>query len=73
MELIKRSFLYSFLIMLLSCSTIYVIGGLWLGFYLGFNNVLELGVLPFISGDIVKSAAAAVFFTGIQKFGKYQS
>ena len=70
---VKRSFLYSFLIMLLSCSTIYVIGVLWLGFYLGFNNVLELGVLPFISGDIVKSAAAAVFFTGIQKFGKYQS
>ncbi len=69
----KQSFFYIFFIMLLSCSVIYIIGVLWLGISLGFKNVLEVGVLPFIPGDILKSAAAAILYTGIQKFGKDES
>lgn len=68
----NHSFFYTFLIMLLSCATIYIVGILWLGAHLGFNNVLELGLLPFIAGDILKSAAAAGCLTGVRQIKKFR-
>ena len=63
----NHSFFYTFLIMLLSSAVIYFIGILWLGTYLGFHNILAFGVVPFIPGDIMKSAVAAGCLTGIKQ------
>jgi biotin transport system substrate-specific component len=48
---------------LLAGAVIYVPGLLWLGAVIGFDKpVLELGLYPFIPGDIVKAALAAILF-----------
>lgn len=48
---------------LLAGAVIYVPGLLWLGGVIGFDKpVLELGLYPFILGDLVKAALAAILF-----------
>ena len=58
------NFLSRFFLMLLSCSAIYATGLLWLGFFVGFEKALAMGLIPFITGDIIKSALAAFLLGG---------
>ena len=50
--------------MLLSCCAIYATGLLWLGFFVGFEKALAMGLIPFMAGDIIKSALAAFLLGG---------
>lgn len=48
---------------LLAGASVYVPGLLWLGQYVGFGHgLLEAGLYPFIVGDLVKAAIAALAF-----------
>ena len=47
-------------VMLLGSATIYLFGLPWLAQYTGLDNVLQLGLFPFIPGDILKAIVAAV-------------
>ena len=58
------NFLSRFALMLLSCCAIYATGLLWLGFFVGFEKALAMGLIPFITGDIIKSALAAFLLGG---------
>ncbi len=44
---------------LLGQSVIFLFGLPWLGFYIGFDRVLEAGLLPFIPGELIKVVLAA--------------
>jgi biotin transport system substrate-specific component len=50
------------LAMLVGAAVIYVPGLLWLAQFTGWDKVLELGLLPFIAGDVVKAILAALLF-----------
>jgi biotin transport system substrate-specific component len=53
---------------LLSGAVIYVPGLLWLGAIIGFDKpVLQYGLYPFIFGDVVKAALAAILFPAAWK------
>lgn len=54
-----RNFKTNLLAMLLGNLVIYVGGLSWLGLLVGFDNVLTLGLFPFIPGDVVKILLAA--------------
>ena len=58
------NFLSRFSLMLLSCCAIYATGLLWLGFFVGFEKALAMGLIPFMAGDIIKSALAAFLLGG---------
>lgn len=48
---------------LVAGAAIYPVGLLWLGLIIGFDKpLLELGLYPFILGDIVKATLAALIF-----------
>jgi len=47
--------------MLLGSAVIYIAGAAWLARYVGAERALSLGVYPFIPGDAVKIALAALF------------
>jgi biotin transport system substrate-specific component len=48
---------------LVAGAVVYGPGILWLGAVIGFDKpVLELGLYPFITGDIVKAMLAALLF-----------
>lgn len=52
--------------MLLGLAIIYASGTLWLGTLIGWDKpVLELGLYPFVAGDIVKVALAALAVGGL--------
>jgi biotin transport system substrate-specific component len=40
-------------------SIVFICGLVWLGFYVGFSKVLQLGFIPFIPGMIIKTILAA--------------
>jgi biotin transport system substrate-specific component len=48
------------LAMLIGSTVIFACGLLWLGRYVGWNNVVQQGLLPFIPGDVIKIALATV-------------
>ncbi len=50
--------------MVLASLLIYLIGATWLAFYIGPENALVKGVLPFLPGDALKIALAAVALPG---------
>lgn len=53
---------------MLSGAVIYVPGLLWLGAALGFDKpVLQYGLYPFVFGDVVKAALAAILFPTVWK------
>jgi biotin transport system substrate-specific component len=53
---------------MLSSAVIYVPGLLWLGAALGFDKpVLQYGLYPFVFGDVVKAALAAILFPTVWK------
>ena len=47
--------------MLLGSACIYACGLLWLSGWVGFSRVLGVGLYPFVVGDALKVALAAVF------------
>jgi biotin transport system substrate-specific component len=54
--------------MLLGAALIYVPGLLWLsGFVGGFDKAVTLGFTPFVLGDLVKAAIAAIVFPAVWK------
>jgi biotin transporter BioY len=49
-----RSFKTAALLMMTGNAIIYIFGVLWLSNFVGWENVLSVGVYPFIPGDIIK-------------------
>ena len=49
-----KNFTMSLLLMTISTIVIYFVGILWLGLYLGFDKIIQIGVIPFLPGDILK-------------------
>ena len=59
------------LAMMLGSFIIFAVGLLWLAVYSGFDRVLAVGLFPFIPGDIIKIALAAVLLpSGWKLIGK---
>lgn len=57
-----RRVLAMFGVMLLGAAVLYIPGLLWLAQFTGYQTVLDLGLYPFLWGDLVKAALAAVAF-----------
>ncbi len=55
-----RRFRTALLVFLAGEAVIYLCGLPWLGIYIGFPNALAAGLLPFLIGDAIKLAAAAL-------------
>ena len=51
-----------FAAMLLGAAVLYVPGLLWLSAWIGAEKAIALGLVPFIAGDVVKAAVAALGF-----------
>ena len=61
-----------FLKLILSVSTIYILGILWLGGLIGWDKpIFELGVLPFLTAEIFKITLLTVITKKILKFRKF--
>lgn len=56
------------LAMLAGSVAIYIPGAVWLSRFVGWERVIDAGVLPFIIGDIAKIAAAAILFPSLWRF-----
>lgn len=62
--------LRAFLAMLLCTTLILLVGGTWLGMLIGAEKGWQLGILPFLVGDVVKSvlgAASLVLWQQLRK------
>ena len=58
--------------LILSVSTIYIFGVLWLGTLIGWDKpIIELGVVPFLLAEIFKIALLTVLAKKILKFRKF--
>jgi biotin transport system substrate-specific component len=57
-----RRVLTMFAVMMAGAAILYVPGLLWLAKFTGYDKVLELGLYPFLWGDLLKAALAAVAF-----------
>jgi biotin transport system substrate-specific component len=57
-----RRVISMFAVMALGAAILYVPGLLWLSKFTGFDKVLELGLYPFLWGDLMKAALAAIAF-----------
>jgi biotin transport system substrate-specific component len=60
-----RSGLKMFAAMILGAAVVYVPGVVWLTGWIGFDKAVQFGLLPFIAGDVVKAAIAALGFPSI--------
>jgi len=66
---LERSIRTSLVPFLIGTVIIYVFGVSWLGFVLGnLNQAITLGLLPFLLGDAIKLAAAALVLPAAWKF-----
>jgi len=54
-----------FAAMLLGSAVIYLCGAAWLAGFIGVEKAIQLGVMPFIYGDILKAALAAALFPAV--------
>ena len=69
---IDDGYLVIFLKLILSVSTIYILGVLWLGTIIGWDKpVIELGILPFLPAEILKIALLTFLTKKILKFRKF--
>ena len=67
----KDNFFMIFLKLILSVSTIYILGVLWLGILLGWDKpILELGVKPFLLAELFKISLLTVLSKKILKLRK---
>ena len=61
-----------FIKLILSVSTIYILGVLWLGVLLGWDKpILELGVMPFLIAEIFKVSLISILAKKIIKLRKF--
>ena len=61
-----------FVKLILSASTIYILGILWLGTLLGWDKpIVQLGVTPFILAELTKIALLTVLTSKFLKFRKF--
>lgn len=58
----SRSIPKMFAAMILGAVVLYVPGLLWLAAWIGAEKAIQFGLLPFIGGDLVKAAIAALGF-----------
>jgi biotin transport system substrate-specific component len=63
-----RRFLTAVASMVLANVVIYLIGATWLAFFIGAENAILKGVLPFLLGDAIKIVLAAVALPGGWQF-----
>ena len=69
---IKDNYLIIFVKLILSVSTIYILGVLWLGNIIGWDKpILEMGVMPFLLAEIFKIALLTVLSKKILKLRKF--
>ena len=59
-----RKISFTLAAMLLGNLVIYIFGLPWLGRFVGYEKVLPLGLYPFIIGDVLKIAIAAILMPG---------
>lgn len=59
-----------FAAMLLGSAVIYLFGFTWLASLIGTEKALTFGVMPFLYGDLLKSALAAALFPAVWKMLK---
>ena len=69
---IDDNYLMIFVKLILSVSTIYIFGVLWLGTIIGWDKpVLELGVMPFLLAEIFKITLLTVLAKKILRLRKF--
>ena len=67
---IAKSYVKTFLSLLLASAVILILGALVLMLFVPSKNIFMIGVLPFIPGDMLKIVAAALLFPRLWKFIK---
>jgi len=67
---IAKSYVKTFLSLLLASAVILVLGALVLILFVPSKNIFMIGVLPFIPGDMLKIVAATLLFPRLWKFIK---
>lgn len=60
-----RSLFTNLAAMALGNIVIYLAGVVWLGKFVGYERVFNLGILPFLPGDLLKIIAAGVLLPGL--------
>ena len=69
---IDDNYFIIFIKLILSVSTIYILGVLWLGTIIGWEKpIFELGVMPFLLAEIFKISLLTVLSKKIFKFRKF--
>ena len=69
---LKKNIFIIFSKLILSVSTIYLFGILWLGTLIGWDKpILELGVTPFLLAELFKICLLTVLAKKIIKFRKF--
>ncbi len=68
----RDNYLIIFVKLILSVSTIYILGVLWLGTLIGWNRpIIELGVMPFLLAEIFKISLLTLLTKKILNFRKF--
>tara|TARA_B100001063_G_scaffold129891_1_gene121401 strand:- start:85 stop:636 length:552 start_codon:yes stop_codon:yes gene_type:complete len=69
---LQDNYFIIFIKLILSVSTIYILGVLWLGTIIGWEKpIFELGVMPFLLAEIFKISLLTVLSKKIFKFRKF--
>ncbi len=69
---LNDNYLLIFAKLVLSVSTIYILGVLWLGTLIGWDKpIIELGVMPFLLAEIIKIVLITILTKKILKFRKF--
>ena len=69
---INDNYFLIFVKLIMSVSTIYVLGILWLGMLIGWDKpIIQLGVMPFLLAEIFKISLLTVLAKKIFKFRKF--
>ena len=68
----KDDYLIIFTKLILSVSTIYILGILWLGTLIGWDKpIIELGVMPFLVAEVFKISLLTVLAKKLFKLRKF--
>ena len=69
---ISDNYLIILIKLIISVSTIYILGVIWLGTIIGWDKpIFELGVMPFLLAEIFKIALLTILSKKILKFRKF--
>ena len=69
---LKTNIVLIFLKLILSVSTIYILGILWLGNLIGWDKpLLQLGVTPFLLAELFKISLLTLLAKKLTKFRKF--